>query len=309
MFYGNSTTGSVDPDYLSPLSLGEILDATIKLYKKQFYHLALVHGPFTGFYLAYLFIIIFLLGGDSMFGYIGHPFPDAILFSLSQIWGWGRWVVYFMSGCEMLFIYPLTTCTHCTLISDFLQDRPISLRRAYASAFHVWIPAAINTILLTILLGILLIIGLFGGVLIVTASGIDVYYPVEIIATLLIFCFSSLPVFFIWVKFSLLYTVVINEGLFLQAFKRSWELVKGQTIRVFFSLFLFFILFPGTLVSMTFLEGLYGNLFTLIFIISALLAQALLVPLLDTARTVIYFQMRACKEGFNLKQRIEQLEG
>lgn len=306
--YNEKTTHNMNPDYLNPVSFGEILDTTVNLYKKQFFHLVLLHGPFTGFYLVYVFIILFLFEGESMFGYIGHPFPDAILYSLDQLWYLDRWIMYIMCGCEILFIYPITASAQCSFLSDFIEGNRISLKNAYSRACQVWVPAAINNSILSVLLGILIISGLFGAVFLTSLSGIEMFYPWEIIVMLLMSCLFSLPVIFIWTKFSLLYPVMINEQGVLKAFKRSWNLVKGHTIKVFFSLFLFFILFPGTLISTIFLEGLYSDFVNLVFIISALLAQALLVPLLDTTRTVLYFRLRAFKEGLDIQQRIQRLE-
>jgi hypothetical protein len=194
------------------------------------------------------------------------------------------------------------------MVSDFILEHPVSLKKAYAHAFHVLLPTATINGLLTLLLGILIIFGLFGGAFVMILLEIDPFHPIMIIAVILIFCFTFLPVFFLWTRFSLLYPVIINEQLFLHAFKRSWNLLKGQTIRVFFSLFLLFLFFPGTLISMASFEAIMNTSSDLTFILYAFLAQALIVPLLDTGRTLIYFQLRTHKEGFHLKQKIEHMK-
>jgi hypothetical protein len=44
-------------------------------------------------------------------------------------------------------------------------------------------------------------------------------------------------------------------------------------------------------------------------VVFGVLSEGFIVPLIDTTRLVVYFELRARKEGFDIEKRVETLTG
>jgi hypothetical protein len=133
----------------------------------------------------------------------------------------------------------------------------------------------------------------------------------HILFTLAIWCamiFLIIPAFILmfgWAVFQIVF--VVERKKVLSSLKRSWDLTKGNKGRIFliylltlsamyFFMFVFAFIFGG-------LTSVYGNLMLsadsgIIGLIVMLILYSFLIPLFMTFLTVIYYNLRKEKEGF-----------
>ena len=270
-------------EYLKPMETGEILDASVKLYRRNFTLLVAAQLPMTILSLARFIFQTYGLGAASI-----SPFsflePEEMLVEpvLDLSWFWGLLILLLL---QIVVIKPIALSAITRIASDSILDTP-SFKKGYQFFFKNWwkliLTYAIPYILLYLIASIL---GIFCCVGVIIAC-------------------------FLWARWLLAFPVAANDNTFmLRSLDRSWNLVKDHTWNTFLVMTLISLI-PFVVQLSAYFVGLYlaGNIIFLI-IVFAILSEGLIVPLVDTARVVIYFQLRARKEGFDLEKRVEALEG
>jgi hypothetical protein len=304
----------MEQTFVKPMSLGEMLDSSIRLYKRTFIALVIAQLPMTILYLgSNVFNVVYMGTSPSVFESIQPTYTD-IYTDLNKLLIF--YTVYMLLMLvQIAVVQPMTMAAMTKVASDSVQGKKVSVKEGYWFYLHNWLKLGITGVAYTIALLIAAIIpliifsiaiavltyaavssggfGALGGVLIV--GGI-----IGIIALIVIA--------FFWVRLQATYPVAVNEGTFmLDAMRRSWDLIKGNTRRaglvlVLTALIPYAIIFTPTLMEMLLMTSL-GNL----ILVAGILSQGLLMPLVGAARVVVYFELRARKEGYDLEERVKKL--
>lgn len=269
-------------EYLKPMRAGEILDASVKLYRRNFTLLVAAQLPMTIFYLLLAVMQMYFLGTApaSLFSFIQ---PEAVSIEPEFALSWIL-VVYTLLLFQTVLIKPLVLSATTRIASDSILDVP-SVKKGFQFFFQNWWRLILTYVIPTILLGLVFgLLGLFCGIGIVLAI-------------------------FLGIRWLLAFPVAANDNIFmLRSLDRSWNLVKGQTWNTFLVMAVV-CLIPFILqLSPAFVELLLEKSISPLIIVFGVLSEGLIVPLIDTTRVVMYFQLRARKEGFDLEKRVEALE-
>jgi len=287
---------------LQPMSIGDILDRTVRLYQRAFLHtLGIVAVP-------YFLIVPAVAMGVGSFAAIQRN-PRALLGNPAAIGGFVLTVVVFVLAFLWLNFVSMGALAR-SVSERFLGRAPTIwssyqsvLRRSHSlvwayllwsllgmGAFLIGVVAPIIVAALLIQRSVVLFL-LFG--LVAIAGGI-----------------ACVRIFF---RFFLVTQVIVIEGLRgTEALKRSWKLMGGNEVRILgISLFgfavgmvaslvlrfpLFLLTSPKPGVGMVVLDGAMSGL-----------AQILVIPLTMIPLTLLYYDSRIRKEAFDLEMMARDL--
>ena len=274
---------------LQPMSIGDILDRTIRLYRRGFLHnIAIVAIP-------YILLIPFgVLAGSSM-----RLTRDPRMLLRPGVMGVGAivflafiWLSFMSMGALARSVSERYLGETPTVSGSYgaVLRRTLSLIWAYILASLAWIG-----------LGILMVMtfafGMFLGPVVAAVVGlvVAILLAVSLIRLLLI-----------------TQIIVIEDIRGVTALQRSWNLMRGNfwrtvLILIFYvvvSIVLAFVLnFPGGI-----LAGLTGGAIgTLINQVFQWLSQILLTPVLAIAITLLYYDSRIRSEAFDLEVMAQNL--
>ncbi len=250
---------------LHPMSIGDILDRAIQLYRSNFLKfigiILLVKGP-------YLILESFLLEliESSSAGASYSPGTNLLIVKL----------------LEPLFVVPVLTAVMTMAMSERFLNREIGIIEAYSRILRRFFP----------LLGTILLSGVVVGI------G---------------FMFFIVPGIFLWIWFAFIPQTVVLEGEGgISAMKRSKYLVKGYFVKTFILLILIFIavsLITGAVsYGITRFFPFLGQYSGTLGVGAANVISVLLEPFKVAAMTLLYYDFRIRKEGFDLEIMAEELE-
>lgn len=250
---------------LQPMTIGDILDRSIQLYRSNFLKfigiILLVKGP-------YLILESFLINMIESSAAAASYSPGTALL--------------FVKFLEPLFIVPILTAAMTIPISERFLGREIGIKEAYSRLLKRFFPL-LGTILLS-----------------APVIGIG-------------FLFFIAPGVFLWIWFAFIpQTVVIDGEGGISALKRSKYLVQGYFGKTFILLILIFVavsLITGVIsfgiVKLLPFLGSYG---VALGMGAANVISVLLEPFKVAAMTLLYYDLRIRKEGFNLEIMAQELE-
>lgn len=198
-------------------------------------------------------------------------------------------IILVLAFVQIAFVYPLSLAAMTKVTSDSILTGKSSTKSGFQFFIDNWFSLMVTNVVLSLFLGLLLGIGLIIGFL---CFGIGV-----------------LLYAFFWTRLQTTYPVAVNEHIFVvSAMERSWNLVKENTIRVFFVL-LVVSLIPYVLIfSPALMEMVLGTSSVEMMLVFGTLSQELLIPLVAVARVVVFFELKARKEGFDIERRVEKLQ-
>lgn len=250
---------------LQPMTIGDILDRSIQLYRSNFLKfigiILLIKGP-------YLILESFLINLIESSAAAASYSPGTALL--------------FVKFLEPLFIVPILTAAMIIPISERFLGREIGIKEAYSR-------------LLTRLFPLL-------GTILLSAPVIGMG-----------FLFFVIPGAILWILFAFIpQTVVIDGEGGISALKRSKYLVKGYFGKTFILLILIFVAVSlitgvvsfGIIKLLPFL-GAYG---ISLGMGAANVISVLLEPFKVAAMTLLYYDLRIRKEGFDLEIMAQELE-
>jgi hypothetical protein len=298
------------------MSLGEILDASVKVYRNNFVALVIAQLPVTLLYLGNNLIPLLSTGFDSssLFG-VSQP-PSDLYADLSRLLLLSL-VSLLFALVEIAVVYPAAMSAMTKVASDSILGKKSGAKEGFRFYIRNWFKLGLtNVVFFVALLIILVIVGLFIAipVAVVTyaaaaggSSNIGALAGI-ILVILVIGCIGIAIFSFFWIRLQGAFAVAVNEETFnIEALRRSWNLVKGSTIKTFGVLALVSLIPYALIFTSTFFELLLGMSLGSLTLLFGALSQALLIPLVAATRTVVYFELRARKEGYDLEQRMEQL--
>ena len=285
---------------LQPMTVGDILDKTIQLYKGNFLKFVgivlLVKGPYLLLGYALAKLVVFVLSGTSDAS--GEDTEQVATYGLSMV------SLLLVKLLEILFVGPILIAAMTMAISERFLDRDIGIAEAYKKVMERFLPL-LGTILLTgaIISAVLLAFVLVGVSMLMAGSQPGLFM-------------IMIGVFFacaLWVRYVFIPQTVILEGEGgFSAMKRSKYLVKGYFFKAFVLLILIFMALALVTEIVSFVTGkalfFLGEYSTLLAEGASNVLSVLLEPFRIAAITLLYYDFRIRKEGFDLEVMAEELE-
>lgn len=299
---------------LAPLGVGEILDVAIKIYWRNaptlFRLVFLVVAPVQA-----LSVLIFssalpeaaMFGGGS--GLLQQqplqPTPQQPLFEPDELWAFGAGILVLVTLTIIAGAVSTAACFK-AITDAYLETAPewkSSLRFATSRLVHVvWV---------TLLSGLVLVVPFLpAGVAIalLAVGGVEGGALVALIVLLLLVAFAGAAWLYVSVQVSV--PALLTEDLRgSKALRRSYNLVRGRWWQTFLILVLGGLLasivsgaISGLLTAVTFTDLGDAVLPSLILnAIGTTIATVLTTPFTAAFITVLYFDLRVRKEGFDLE--------
>jgi hypothetical protein len=265
------------PLRLRPLEIGDVLDETFRMYRRNFLLLAGTSVVFS--------IPLAALAGYGFFALFSDLLTQATSGSPADFSTFTSSLAALAGGTLLyLAVLPLQYGAVSFAICQSALGRPVTLLGALRGGLTRYLPIA----------GYLLIIFLMG----------------------VAFCLFPL---WIWIEVGWVAVLPVmfieNTGL-VAAMGRSWRLVQGRWWRTFFILLLIFVL--NYVVSLALEAFLYLGQILLSLVVSpylslalyeggVILVSALLIPILQIALVLIYFDLRVRKEALDLFQLAQRV--
>ena len=309
---------SASPPHLKPMSAGDILDQAIRIYRQNFISLvtivAIISVPLVLIQLAAIALTFPSFPG---FGTPSESFAPADLGSIAIL-------VSAAAGILALVAAIFQNGALSYFVSERFLNRPVTVRQAYGKAFSRWLSLLLAAILLGLAVGG--VFALLFGILLVpviaaTVAGGGSDSSVGFIVGILLLCQCGLLIpaliaaVYLYTRWTFWVPAIVIENYnSTGGLGRSWKLVKGTFWRVLgFNIILylivtFFSLGPTYLVGvLTFLlpSPLIG------FAVNAIASSLILIimtPLQYAVLTVLYYDLRIRKEGFDLVIQMQAQE-
>jgi hypothetical protein len=306
---------------LRPMSAGDILDRAIRIYRQNFVPLviivAIISLPYTAIQVA-----ITLLTNPFVSGFA--PDPQSVT---SDTLNTGMWIVGQLLAFVLALVYSVAVVFQSGALTAFVSEkflgRPITVRQAYGRAFRRWLSLLIATFLLTVIF--VVVFGVLCGVWLVpflgfaaVGSGLDSSSSAAFSIISLALCCLFVPALGVgtflvvrWIFF--IQAIVLENYNSTGALGRSWKLGKGSFWRVFFLLValtvLVLVLNFGFYLLAIFVSTLLQSPFLIVVLssISLQLINIIITPLQFAALTVLYYDLRIRKEGFDLEWQMQNL--
>ncbi|MBU7016874.1 MAG: glycerophosphoryl diester phosphodiesterase membrane domain-containing protein [Theionarchaea archaeon] len=291
--------------YLKIMELSEILDLSVRLYRKNFIPLVLAQVPLT---LTVFFVL--MRGGGTGFFDVFNQTPS-YTGNLDNYF-----ITMLLSFVQSILVYPLVLGAVTKVASDCILQESPSVKKAYKFALHNKGKLIVTSVVISFAIG--LVVGIFISAplaLIIfgmRAPGSSTGALVLVLFALLFTGIGVVIASFLWIRWVTTFPVLVNEededlGTF-DAMKRSWNLVQGHTRKLFFVMVAVSLI--PTLVQLSpSAMGLFaGRFLAILTVVFGVVAQGLISPLVDCTRVVIYFELKTRKEGFDLEKRVEQLQ-
>lgn len=276
---------AASPD-LKPMELGEILDASLTIFRRHF-------GLFVKVGIAALWLPVALTIYIQLAG--GREQHLVMTFFVA--------IIQYFAG---LFL----TASAIRIISDSYLGRPPQFADAIAmGAAKIWS-------LFVVGLGKGLVIGLIAGgigvVIALAAAGLSAAGGIAALAIVVLVSGGVWFLFFVICGYAVTTPVVVLEQLrgAFDAFGRSWELTRGFKRKIFgvFAVAFLIVYVPGGLIG-----GLAAALMMeariagqIVEVIGAAL-PILLTPLFSCVLTLVYYDLRVRREAFDLQILSQQL--
>jgi hypothetical protein len=277
---------------LHPMTIGDILDRSIQLYRSNFLKfigiILLVKGP----YLILEEILTRLM------------VPYTLEMDTSQMAIYEASVAGIIWLLELLLVGPILVAAMTMAISDRFLDRDIGVTEAYRKILRRFLPLLGTILLVGAIISASLLACAFVGLSMLMAGvqqGLFVVVPGLILVAVLWIWYAFIP-----------QTVVIEGEGGISAMKRSKYLVKGYFVKAFALIIVIVIavaLISGIAsfgIQRAFLFlGQYG-----IYLAKGTsnVLSVLLEPFRIAAMTLLYYDFRIRKEGFDLEIMAEELE-
>jgi hypothetical protein len=291
---------------LRPMTIGEVLDRTFKLYKTEFW-------LFTGI-MSLPFLVIFVfnisIGAVSNGAVTSMRAGHMPSFSPGLIAGGVGAIVLFVIG--ILVLISVGQAATIFAVSDIYLGRTATIRGSFQQVRgHVL--QVIGTI---ILVGVAILAVFFVAVPVILAARSlgTVVLALSIFGLFLFLIFAAIGLV---CRLSLAVPVVTleNNGPF-SALSRSLELTKGFAMQIFVILLLYWVL--SSVASMVFtLPFLFLSMFPRPHVLPfglvvlqdacSFVAQVLVAPIQTIAISLMYYNLRVRKEGFDLEHLIGSL--
>ena len=298
------------------MSVGELLDAVFSLYRRNFMLIAaisaIVQVPYS-----LLQYVVFEVAGYSALQSRLQTAQQALqnqaatseqLRNLLGIAGNLLAIAGLLALVAVFIVQPLATAATARAVSDRYLDRPTSIGASYRAALRRLVPLIVQSLILT---GLFLLI--FGvAALLVTLLGVaggQSTIPIDVLVILAVLVVAVL----VYVRTSLAAPAIVLEQLSgWRGLKRSWALVRGLFWRIFGILLLVLIIrviIGGIVAALLGLAGsaLDANGQLIVTDVAGTIANVFVSPIAYIAVTLLYYDTRIRKEGFDIEMLAQTL--
>lgn len=308
----------MDATELRPLTLGELLDRTFRLYRRNFWLFVGIMAIPSAFSIPFT-IVIFSMQGPAVTG--GPPSPrlviSTVLFGLAFL-------------CLFCALYSVAIGATTYAVSEVYLGKKVTVRGAYGkvrgnfwSIIGVVVVALLRAYGMLIVMGIgmAIVVGILFGIMSVAGRG-ESRVAVGIIVGLTMFLAYIVGIG-LWLLWSLRYAVSIPALLLervgvLAALRRSVQLTRGRRWQLLVAIFLCtMIAYVGAIVFqgpffMTMMfsmrTGRFPEWLAYAFGMSGAIGGAITGPVLLIALVLCYYDTRIRKEAFDLQFMMSSLD-
>jgi hypothetical protein len=314
----------VEPVDLRPLSLGELLDRTFRLYRNHFLLFVGIMAIPAAVWLPFN-VLLLSFQGSMMSAAAANPGKPPVMPSPAEITGLfaGMFAVFFLSG----LVYSIAVAAASCAVSDVYLSRPATMRGSYGKIRgRFWRLMAVLINILLRMFGLMLaVVGVFAGGM----AGIGLLFgggrgnPIfaALLAIALFFGYLAGLVFCVY--FLLRYAVSIpvlmieNLGVF-ATIRRSVFLTRGRRGHIFLALLvaiiiayagLFVLQMPFTIAMViSAAQGHWSQWLAFAAAVSGAIGSALTGPISMIAIVLLYYDSRIRKEAFDLQFMLSSLD-
>jgi hypothetical protein len=292
------------------MSVGELLDATFSLYRRNFLLIAAISAVVQLPYAALIFVLYQTTSFASAQNAFSHISNTTRGLTQAQV----NALVTLISVdsvllvVSILVVLPLAVAATTRAVSDRYLDRETSVGQSYAAALRRLGPLILQSL---ILIGF--VIGVFA-----VATAVLLLFVVAIGAAggllgALTFIAAIVFTVAVYVRTSLAPPAIVLENLSAwRGLRRSWNLVRGSSWRVFgirLLVGLITFIIAAVLIGLFELAGTgldTNGRFVLQQVLNAF-ANVFISPITYIAVTLLYYDMRIRKEGFDIEMLAQSL--
>jgi len=318
IYLSYATEERMDAIELRPLTLGELLDHTFRLYRNHFWLFAGIMAIPSAFSIPFM-VYFFSMQSSTLAG--TPPLPKVVL-------GMVLFAVAFL--CLFCSVYAFAIGATTYAVSESYLGRKVTVRDAYekvrGSFWRIIGVVAVALLraygmLIVAAIGIAFVVGISAGILAALGRG-QVPPMVGIIIGLAMFL-AYIAGLLLWVLWSLRYAVSIpallleNVGV-LAALRRSVHLTRGRRWQLLVAIFLCTtiayvgaIVFQGPFFISLILSARTGRMpdwLAYAFAMSGAIGGAITGPILLIALVLCYYDTRIRKEAFDLQFMMSALD-
>jgi len=324
---------------MRPLTLGEILDRTVQLYRRNFVLLAGIAVPAAAFTVLITgSVVIFFSSQISALAvppHPGQPAPPVPVFPPDKMIAF---VVAFFLFCVIgvpliLGVFAMAMSALSYAASRLNRGESATIRSSYGYAFrHFWRHIGVlffQSLFAGIIpFGILTALILVGAILsaLVSKSGVGkTLVPLFVVLLVLLVLVWLVTAALIWLRLSLAYpSSVVEDRAAWDSVTRSNQLSNGARGRIFVMFLLVYVLtfvismaltIPTDIViALVMRKSFIGNQLPAAFLTmlqvanlaSSFLVRVFVMPIYSTALLLFYFDQRTRIEGYDIEQLMEQ---
>jgi hypothetical protein len=321
---------------MRPLTLGEILDRTVQLYRHNFLLLVGIAVPASALMVAMTgSVVIFLSSQASALtlpgkpGQIGQPpvlSPETMMtFGLV-------FFLFFVVGIPLILgVFAMALSALSYAANQVNRGEPTTIRASYGFAFrNFWRHIGVfffQTLLAGIVplgvLSVLIIVGAILAALVARSGAGNTLAPLSVVLLVLLFIAWIVASALIWLRVSLAYPVsVVENKKAWHSMTRSNQLSNGTRGRIFVMFLLVYVLtfvvsvaltIPvDILIALAMRKSFAGNqlpatfltLLQLANLVISFLVRVFVMPIYSTALLLFYFDQRTRMEGYDIEQLI-----
>lgn len=195
-------------------------------------------------------------------------------------------------------------------VSDSYLEGELNIGTALARTL-VRLPAIFGAAVVRAVLILLAVIpvGIVAGVVMPSVMARYVANSAALLLALVVIALLAVPAVYVGIRtFATTAALILERMSVGRAITRSWQLARGGVGRIFFALFLawllYFVLF---IVFTTIVSMLVGRNTDLVSILTAVIL-AFAYPLIGVVTTLLYYDLRVRQEGFDLELLARELE-
>jgi hypothetical protein len=299
------------------MSVGELLDAVFSLYRRNFLLIAAISAVVQVPYAALQFVLFEWAGYTQFRQFTIGTFPSSgtsqaitpgQLQSLESLLSGVLIASFILFLVSVFFVLPLAEAATTRAVSDRYLDRDSSLRIAYGAAFRRLGALIIQSLIL------------FAGFLIALAVAVFILVGLAIAAGVagallgvLVLIAVLVGAVFVYVRTSLAAPAIVLEGLSgWRGLQRSWQLVRGVYWRMLGIRLLILVIaaiITGIVSGLLSLagSGLDANGQFIVTEIAGAIAAVFVGPITYIAVTLLYYDTRIRKEGFDIEMLARSL--
>jgi hypothetical protein len=313
---GNTPT----PVALRPMGLGEILDLAITLYRRNFITLAGISAVVS-------IPVLILQVIAALFALPTDPFAASS--QVSTLFNNSMAMFFFVGGFMLVGILSAIAEIYeagamAAAVSSSYLGRVITIRQAYGQSLRRWFPLFISTLFLGLVNLVCLspFIAIFSlsmaaSIMNTTSSTSSAVAGLSILCL----CIISIPLLFLWTWLTTRLTfftqsIVLENWGARSGLGRSWRLVKNSFWRVWgtmllLGIFIYILTMVPTFAvqfgTSAFLPGSIA-LSTMFNSAISTIVAILITPIQFAVMTMLYYDLRIRKEGFDLQFAMQQAD-